>query len=213
MLCLATCLGFAQTSGRAEGPGIWQPPSLPSFLLKLDSYPAGTVSNPMITSLNISNVQIVLEETELKTAQARLGGDIGQKGDASEYNAWLCLHGVDERGPWVLWLQSGEIDGPYIGGFQWRRAPPEAQFDRRCQALGEADSQIKMPTGLRLGISEAKVLHTLGKPNLRKGDTFLYEHEHNGTIGREPYTSVNSVIVELRHGLVWAIYVDKTTSS
>ncbi len=213
VLCLATCAGFAQTVGRSGELVIWEPSSVPSFLLKIDPYPPATVPKPMITSLDISNFQIMLEDTELKATRARFGGGIGQKGDAGEYAAWLCLQGGDEAGPWVLWLESGEIDGPYVGGFQWRRVPVDAQFDPRCQAPGKADSEIRVPTGLRLGMTEAKVLKILGKPTLRKGDTLVYEHEHNEIIRNEPYTSVNSVIVVLRRGVVLAIYVDKTTSS
>ncbi len=167
----------------------------------------------MIASLRVSETTIPLEEeTELETAQTMFGGKIGAQGDAADSLLWLCLHGSDAAGPWVLWLESGEIDGPYVGGFQWRRVSRSAQVDERCSALPDT-SEVELPINLRLGTSEKKVIKLLGSPTSRRGDTLLYEHEHDELIRGEEFNSSNSLIVELRGGVVWAIQVNKTTTN
>jgi hypothetical protein len=170
-----------------------------------------TVPKPMVTKLDISDFTISLEETELKAVQAHFGGEIGSEGDASEYLGWLCLHGGDAAERWVLWLESSETDGPAVGGFQWRRVPATAHFDTRCQELPDGGSKVKLPIDLRLGDRETKVLQVLGQPTFRKGNTLIYEHEHDEPIRGEPYTFMNTVIVVLRHDVVCAIDVDKST--
>jgi len=183
-------------------------------LLKFDdSSPSATVKKEMIASLKVADVTIELEQdTKLEAMQQRFGGTIGAEGDASESLHWLCLRGSDEAGPWVLWLESGEIDGPYVGGFEWLRVPGFAQFDERCAALPDT-SRVELPINLRLGISESRVVHLLGHPTYRKGRVLAYEHEHDEIIRGEPFISDNGVYVTIRNGVVWAIQVWKTTSN
>jgi hypothetical protein len=167
----------------------------------------------MIASLRVSDVTVLLEEdTKLEDVQARFAGKIGTQGDAGDSLSWLCLHGSDSTGPWVLWLESDEVDGPYVGGFQWRYVPRSAQFDRRCSAL-PGTTGVELPIDLRLGASEAGVIRTLGRPTSRRGDTLLYEHEHHELIRGEEFNSSNTVIVDVRRGVIWAIQVGKTTTN
>jgi hypothetical protein len=205
--CFVASIALAQTDPALQDPLIWIPP-LP--LLKLNDspeaqFPKATVPKEMIPTVRISTMNIVLDKTELEEVQARFGGEKGVKGDAADSLEWLCLHGTDAVGPWALWLYSGEMNGPTIGGFLWQRVPATAQFDRRCQMLGEADSNVAPPLGICLGTSEAKLLQVLGKPTLRKGDVLLYQHEHERTIRNETITFYNTVTVGLRHGAVQAI--------
>jgi len=213
LLCIVTCGAFSQVVSRAQNNSdellVWEPQPL----LKIHAYPPATVPKPMITSLHISNFAIVLEETKLEAAESRFGGQIGSSGDAGDALGWLCLQGSDSAGRWVLWLESDEIDGPYVGSFQWRRVAANVQFDRRCQVLGNVDNEVALPIKLRLGSSESQVLQILGKPTFRKGNTLFYEHEHNRTIRNEPWTSTNTVIIVLRHGVIWALDVDQSTRS
>jgi hypothetical protein len=51
---------------------------------------------------------------------------------------------------WVLWLESGEIDGGYVGSFQWQRLSNRDVLDSRCHALTGTTSAIKLPLSLRL---------------------------------------------------------------
>ena len=144
--------------------------------------------------------------------RAKFGGEVGARGDASESLRWLCLHGTDEVGTWVLWLESGEMDGPYVGGFQWRRMAGAPTFDPRCAALAEG-AKVVLPINLRLGISREEVLQLLGKPTLQKANVFLYVHQHDETIRGESANSWNVVIIALQNDMMEAIDVTKTTSN
>ena len=143
--------------------------------------------------------------------QRRFGGVIGQSGDASEFLAWLCLSGHDSYGPYVLWLISGEIDGPSIGGFMWQHLEPGAHLDPRCHVLPPS-ADIHLPVAMRLGTSQAAVEKLLGHPSARRGGNFMYIHEHNLTLHNLPYTSINTVEVDYRNGVVSAITADKSTT-
>jgi hypothetical protein len=214
LFCLAVCPAFAQTTVRQptdDAPTIWAPPILWRF--DDNSVAKATVPKELIASLRVSGFTILLEEDDkMETLQTHLGGVIGVQGDAADSLRWLCLHGNDAAGQWVLWLESGEIDGPYVGGFQWRRVSRSARFDERCSALPNT-SEVELPIDLGLGTSEAKVIQILGRPTSRRGNTLLYEHEHDELIRGEQFTSFNTVIVALRRGAVWAIDVIKTTTN
>jgi hypothetical protein len=211
LIFILTSPAFRQTANRpqvgSDAPLIWSPIAIKHA----DALPKATVPKPILTKLKISDFTVSLEETELKAVQARFGGEIGHEGDASESLGWLCLHGGDGAERWVLWLESGETDGPTVGGFQWRRVPETAHFDTRCQELPDGDSKVNLPIELRLNSRETKLLQVLGQPSMRKGDTLIYEHEHDEPIHGEPYTFTNRVVVVLRHGAVWAIDVDEST--
>jgi hypothetical protein len=208
-----TCAAFAQRANRtqegSDAPLVWEPASV----LHLDVFPKATVPKPMITKLHVSDWNIVLEETELEVVRAHLGGEIGSHGDASESLGWLCLYGSDEAGRWVLWLESGEIDGGSVGSFLWRRVGPNTRFDKRCRMLPKVGSRIKLPIPIRLGTTETKALQILGRPTARHRHALVYVHEHEESIHNEPYTSTNTVVVEFRRGLVWAIEVHQTNQS
>jgi hypothetical protein len=213
VLCLTASSAFAQGTVVAKESRdrlIWEPPNPPRIVF-VDVKPS--VPREMIGSLRISEVSIVLEETQLDDMQARFGGEIGHRGDAGESLDWLCLAGRGEDGPWVLWLTSGEVDGPSVGSFQWRRVPADAKFDPRCKMLRDYDNAVALPLGLRLVTTEGALLQILGQPTLRKGNLLRYEHEHDLVLHDDPYTSWNTVIVTLRQGKVWGIAVNKTTQN
>jgi hypothetical protein len=149
----------------------------------------------------------------MENVKKRLGGEIGRKGDAGDALEWLCFHGADAIGGWVLWLESGEIDGGYVGSFQWQRLSNRDVLDSRCHALRGTTSVIKLPLSLRLGAKKTEVLKILGEPTAIEAERLIYLHEHEGTIRGEPFTTSNIVVVHLRNGIVWAIQASKTSSS
>jgi hypothetical protein len=53
----------------------------------------------------------------------------------------------------------------------------------------------------------------VGRPTSRSDGTLLYEHEHQESIRGEQCTSLNIVIVIVRHSVVWAIEAHQTTMS
>jgi len=175
--------------------------------------PRPTVSKEMIGALRVANMPIVLEETKLEDAQKRFHGAFGDSGDAGDALGWLCLHGSNKDGPWILWLTSSEIDGPGIGGFQWRRRSLHETPDRRCSKLPEGKGGIELPIPLHLGMTEADVQKVLGRPTVTRGKTLFFCHEHKRVIRKENYTVSNGVAIVLRDGVVLAIEVAKTTSN
>lgn len=203
---------YAQTvvkSPSSQSPVVWGPPNLPWP----SEIPPPTVPKELIKGLKVGDWPIVLETTFLLQAQEKLGGTVGYRGDASEALAWICFYRLDESGPWVLWLYSGEIDGPAIGGFQWQRLEIGAKMDRRCIALDKRMGTVELPSSLHLGMTAAEVESAIGKPTRRYRDSLLYSHEHNRTVGAEPYTLDNDVLIVFKNGKVWAISAKHTTSS
>ena len=155
-----------------------------------------------------------MEKTSIKEVEQRLGGVIGKKGDAGDALEWLCFHGADAMGGWVLWLESGEINGGSVGSFQWQRLSNRDVLDTRCRTLRKANSVIQLPQSLKLGAKSSEVLKSLGPPTSKNSERLIYLHEHEvgGTRGGDPFISSNIVEVYLRNGIVWAIQASKTTS-
>ena len=142
-----------------------------------------------------------------------MGAKLAEKEMPGALLEWLCFHGTDAIGGWVLSLESGEIDGGYVGSFQWQRLSSRDVLDSRCHALRGTTSAITLPLSLRLGAKKAEVLKMLGEPTVIETERLIYLHEHEGTIRGEPFTTSNIVVVHLRNGIVWAIRAVKTSSS
>jgi len=213
--CALNFLAFGQAGSGSHASTlhqsvVWEPQLLYKFN---DAVPRATVRHEMIGSLRISDLKVQLEEdSRLDDLQRRFGGEVGHEGDAGDSLLWLCLHAADAGGPWVLWLESGEIDGPYVGRFQWSRVPRTARFDRRCSTLQDSTT-IQLPDGLRLEVSEGNVLRTLGRPTVREKEVLVYEHEHDEMIRGESFNSSNTVVIRFQGGKLWAIDVQKTTTN
>jgi len=210
ILFIATSSALTQTSNSPLSSRVrvgWQPPTW-DFLNEL---PAATVPKEMVGTLRVSKFPIEFEETKLDDVGKSLGGTIGHTGDAAAYLERLCFQGTNSEGRWVLWLESGEIDGRAVGSFQWQRLAKDADLDQRCRMLQHAE--VELPIAVRLGTAEKEVLKTLGAPTVRRGERLIYVHEHEETIGGEQFTSYNIVAVLLRGGKVLAIEVSKTVSS
>lgn len=201
--------GDDHSTADAKESVVWAPPQF--WYPKI--FPKPTVPKELVGHLRVGNVNILLEETPIKDVQAHLGGVIGHRGDAAEYLEWVCVHGSDEIGQWVLWIEGGEIHGGTVGGFRWQRATPSARFDNRCAVLPKTDDRITLPISVGLGTTETDLFQALGKPTTMEGDNLLFAHEHDETIRGEPYTSDNNVSIFLRRGVVWAMQVWKTTVS
>jgi hypothetical protein len=167
LLAVSTAMA-AQTSVRTIAP-IWAPPSV-----KLPSeWPQSTREEPIITRITVAGFPIQLEHSRLDVLAKHLKVATGHQGDASASLAWLCLHGKDQGGLWGLWLTSGEIDGPMIGGFQLQRLTPGVALDSRCSSLSDSSRSIALPIPIHLGMTEAQVEAALGKPSSRYGETAI----------------------------------------
>jgi hypothetical protein len=212
VLLLLTCVAVGRASSFSSPTDIsamvWEPP--PWDFLK-DGILKATVPREMLAMLRLSDLVVTLEQTKMEDVAEKLGGALGQRGDAGEFDEWLCFHGADPGGPWVLWLESGEIDGGRAGSFQWHRLERSAVFDPRCRILAHTKVALSIP--LELGITKADVMKRLGRPTEILGDRLIYVHEHQESIRGEPYDSTNIVSILIRDGRVWEIEVSKTTSS
>ncbi len=186
---------------------VWEPPDW-----NFPQETKATVPKVMLDTLRVSGVGIKLGKTGLEKAKQALGGQIGSKGDAGDAVHWLCFHGVDGGSKWVLWLESGEIDGRYVGSFRLQSASSNTSFDGRCQVVnGPAAVKIGLP--LKLGMTGKELLRVLGKPSLRQSDNMIYLHEHQELLNGTTFDSSNIVVLQLHGGKVTSIAVSKTTSS
>jgi hypothetical protein len=209
-ILLLASSAFTQTVSQSHAAkAIWDPPEW--------NFPQGvkaTVPKEMVSTFRVSGYDITLEKTSMKDIQLRLWGVIGEKGDASDASEWLCFHGADAKGGWVLWLVNGEIDGSSVGSFQWQRLSNRDVLDTRCHLLPKVGSVIQLPLSLQLGTKSSEVLKSLGPPTWKTGGRLIYlnEHEAGGTSAEDPFISSNIVVIVLRNGIVCAIQVSKTTS-
>jgi hypothetical protein len=213
VLALLTSTSLAQTVKKPDSHYprmVWEPPDW--------DYPESakaTVRKELLTSFRVSGYKIVLEETAMKDAQDRLGGEVGSRKDGRDASEWLCYHGTNERGKWVLWLENDEMSPGLIGSFQWRQLSKNDVLDPRCHALASGNLiRLSLPY-LNLEATQSQVLQSLGSPTVKDTGRFIYLHAHDVTgkiVRDDPFISSNVVIVRFRNGAVWAIQASKTTS-
>lgn len=199
---------FGQRKELADVP--WAPPA--DLDLPENVSPPPTVPEPMITAIRVGHTSIRLERTEVAAVRERFGGEEGFQGDGGDALGWLCYAGQDAAGRWALWLTSAEIDGPSIGGFEWRRVAQNAHFDPRCTRLPEGTEITLSPIPLRLGTSQSQVVKWLGPPTARHGNILDYEHNEEKRTSRDTYDYWNSVALRLLDGTVDSIRAAETDS-
>lgn len=208
MILFAATLLPAQQQRSKHRSLVWEPPPVTEFPASVKP----TVRKEMIASLRVFDLPIVLEKTEMAAVQKKLGGSMGSRGDAGNALQWLCFHGVSANGQWVLWLMSGEIDGPSVGGFSWQTVAQGVGFDARCQALSGKEG-VTLPAEIRLGVPEGDVLRAFGQPSWKSSNTLFYLHEHDESIHKQSYTEMNTLTVQVRDGIAWSIELWKSTTS
>lgn len=205
LLAITTVLAQSANRGRVV---LWSPPAIhaPS------ESPRSTVPKPMITRIVVEGFPISLEQTTLEAARSHFRAVAGHQGDASEALSWICFSGRDEVGLWALWLISSEIDGPDIGGLQWRRIPAGEEVDPRCQSL-QGTGTVKLPLPIQLGMSETQVESVIGDPSMKYGHSAIYSHHHSLTIGGQLYSADNTIYLSYLEGVLRSVAVIYTVSS
>ncbi len=184
----------------------WQPPVIQAPI----PLPPSTLKE-MVTTLRVSKILVVLEETKMADVKKRLGGSFGRRGDAASYVEWLCYYGANADGRWVLWLESSETVAGTVDGFILQRLDSDARMDGRCGNLQAGG--VELPIALKLGITETRARKILGPPTLKFRGTLVFHHEHTEIFHNQPHTASNTVYLVLRRGVVWAIRADKDTTS
>jgi hypothetical protein len=135
-----------------------------------------------------------------------LGGTVGTRGDAGDWEAWLCYYGRNSNGRWTLWLLSSEVDSENVSGFQWMQLTPGQIPDHRCNLI-PGDSPVRPSIAIQPGMSESEARRSLGKPTLFSGNLLEYSYEHNQIIDQLDYTVTNDVNLVLERGKVRSIQV------
>jgi hypothetical protein len=201
---LATVSLFAQAPPRSHGGRqvLWAPPSIDLP----DEHPDSSVPREMVGRVQVGAKTIVLNGTSRVAAQKALGGTVGTRGDAGDWEAWLCYYGQNSVGRWILWLSSSEVDNENIDGIQWMSLSPGQNPDRRCKLI-PGDKPVELPIAIRPGDSESSVRQVLGKPTLAAGNLLEYSHEHHKIINKLDFTVTNDVNVVLEAGKVRTIQV------
>jgi len=164
-------------------------------------------SKDIIPDLTVAHMRIVLEQTSFQSVQKHFGGVPGGQGDAGTSHGWLCLYQLKASKPWVIWLESDELDGGKVSGFQWRAVPLSSIFDNRCHSLPKG-STVDLPAPIRLGQSQVQIVATLGAPSAERPDVLFYEHKRSG----HPGSTINDVAVQLSQKIVEAISVWRASS-
>jgi|WetSurSiteA1Bulk_404760.scaffolds.fasta_scaffold07186_2 hypothetical protein len=172
-ICVATFALLALMTNLQDVKPRWEPPGL----WGRDLSAKFTVAKDLVPTITIGSFRVILEQTALDEASARLGSAIGHAGEGGEEESWVCLQGKDQKIPWALWLRSGDIDnginGKVVGGFTLLRRSANEDLDRRC---GRAKDRISLPIPLRLGMSREEVLSTFGLPTFQSERLMLYSH-------------------------------------
>ena len=89
LICLFARILPAQSSSNLQDSLFWRPPRI----LKSDALPKGTVPKLMVKAIRISDLNVELEETNMKQVQERFANTFGTQGDAGDSLEWLCLSG------------------------------------------------------------------------------------------------------------------------
>jgi hypothetical protein len=205
VLLLAILAGFAQAPSRSpgnKGAPLWAPPKIDLP----DEHPESTIPAEMIGKVQVGSTPIVLNKTPRAEAQRMLGGSAGVQGDAGDWEAWLCYHGRDAHGRWMLWLLSGEVDNENVSGFQWMQLSSGQIPDHRCKLIA-GHKPVSLPIAIWPGMIEAEARRVLGRPTLVSGNLLQYSYEHDQKIEQLDYTVTNDVNLVLEKDKVKSIQV------
>ena len=166
------------------------PPALP------DTEPTGpTLSHLIVTGLDLGGVHVELDDgADLDSVKARVGGELGDSGDAGGSARWLCIPGGSWSAPWLLWLESDEMGGgTTIMGFQWQTVSAATRAYAHCGP--PLALHVMVPHAVRLGMSQAALLGALGRPTAHVGDTITFSYVREDTVAMMADTACYSPAV------------------
>lgn len=180
----AALLSLSLLFGVAHAAGPLPPPAWPVPDIKLSQ-----LSDQPVTGISIGTYDIKLDQTTFKDVTSNLGdAPIGQRGDAGEFQMWVC-YTLPEASTRV-WLTSSELGGrEYIDGFVARQEPRDVAAEAECPAIVGVHSIVTTDSGIGIGSSESSIIATLGKPG-KAPDSFKYY----AFLGKDGEFDVSSVL-------------------
>lgn len=193
--------------GAASPRVLWEPPSSSSWPPNIPS----TGSKDLIASVDVAHVHVVLEQSSLDSIRERLGGTMGQKGEAGNNQKWLCYYERHAAAPWAIWLTGGELEVRHVMGFDWEVIPRSAVFDDRCQAL-PAGATIELPVAIELGQKRSAALAVLGRSGKGNRSDRYFVHSFTVTRRSVPWTTINGVRIRIRNDVVTVIAAWRVTT-
>jgi len=215
-LVVIICSALVTAVVHAQDKPLWEPPRIGVPSIAETAQPNHV--QDLVSKITIGSFNVLLEDTPLEQVGTHFSATIGRSGDAGESLAWVCLHGQDRIGQWVLWIESGEIHGPMTGGFLLMRRTANNRLDSRCKPAG--NGRISLPIPLSLGMSRAQVVAALGPPISPSGSHLFYYHHHvvrlspKAGSAAEPFDLSNSLYIRLNSSnKVDAFQVWRTTTS
>jgi len=178
------------------------PPNWPVPDIKLSP-----LADQPVTSIVIGSFGIKPGQTTFNDVASRLGvAPIGQRGDAGEFQMWVCytLSAVHAR----LWLTSSELGGrEYIDGFVVKNEP-QAAVEAGCPTIAGAASVVATDQGIGLGSAESSITAALGKPNETPDSVIYYAY-----LGKDGEYDVSSVLaLKIQNGAVVELYATHSTT-
>lgn len=202
IVAFAARLVFASSPSRTHRDALWAPPNI--VIDDKDAKP--TLPKEMIRGLHVGTTSIIFNETARDSAQKALGGTVGMEGDAGDWEAWLCYHGRNSHGRWILWLLSSELDNDNVSGILWMRLSANESVDSRCKLISGEDA-VTLPILLEPGMSESDLRLTLGKPTFASQNIREYLHEHHEIVDHRDFTVTNDIDMIIEDGAVRSIQV------
>jgi hypothetical protein len=162
-----------------------------------------------ITGVRLGELPITFGRTMISDVLARIGaGERGDRGDAGEFEAWICYTAPHH---YRLWLVSNIAGGgEFITG---ARAIMDAAAapDEKCPTLPGRYGPVRFdPDVASLGDTTAQIEHRLGAAPAF-GDWHVYTHEVAYRRDSLDKTDMNKVALRIIDGRVVGLEISKST--
>ena len=179
------------------------PPTLP-----FDTIGETRASVQPVTFLTLGATQIKFESSTFADVAKFSAAPIGQRGDASEFEMWICftLSDVKQR----LWLTSSELGGrKFIDGAVAARLPNRAHATTDCPELPKAFRPAHLDNGVWLGTSVDSLTQLFGPPSVGPGGWLSFAY-----LGKDgEYDVGSSLLVRVSNKRVVALLASHTTTN
>lgn len=155
---------------------------------------------PASLAVSLGSERITLESTPLADVAARFAAEVftRQRPGDHHHERVACVQVEGEGGPAVVELMTLPMSGANVASVLVRERTPG---DARCAALPAAAGGVRLPLGLRLGMSQREV--EAAAPGGRMDATtseYVRERDRPWMLGDAPFTMSEWVRVKMRDG-------------